>query len=221
MRRNAIRTWAMLMAILLLPLLALMAQQTSSLLLDGQQGQARVIQVQGKDYVEVDGLARITGGSLRFTENQIILTLPGSGPTTAQAGPASSAGYSRQFLNAGIETMRQILEWHTAFKTALERGYPLSGDWLGNFKRHAEAALKHAEAAASTDMDQRAFPLLTNEFNTMMEMTDHYLKIHANRDYIPLDALRNDPREKKLLACWRSLASMAASGQFVDDGSCR
>ena len=50
------------MTILLLPLLVLVAQETSALLIEGQQGQARVIQVQGKNYVEVEGLARITGG---------------------------------------------------------------------------------------------------------------------------------------------------------------
>ena len=85
MRRNAIRTSVMLVAILLLPLLVLVAQETSSLLIEGPQGQTRVIQVQGKNYVEVDELARITGGSLRFVGNQIILSLPGS-DTPAQAG---------------------------------------------------------------------------------------------------------------------------------------
>ena len=64
---------AILAAILLLPLLVLVAQQKSSLVIDGPQGQARVIQVQGKNYVEVDELARITGGSLHFAGSQIIL----------------------------------------------------------------------------------------------------------------------------------------------------
>lgn len=52
----------MLAAILLLPLLILAARETSSLLIEGPQGQTRVIQVQGKNYVEVNELARITGG---------------------------------------------------------------------------------------------------------------------------------------------------------------
>ncbi|HSZ03408.1 MAG TPA: hypothetical protein VK788_28190, partial [Terriglobales bacterium] len=81
MRRNAIRSSMMLVTILLLPLLVLVAQETSALLIEGQQGQARVIQVQGKNYVEVEGLAQITGGSLRFAGNQITLTLPGGGNT--------------------------------------------------------------------------------------------------------------------------------------------
>jgi hypothetical protein len=28
--------------------------------------------------------------------------------------------------------MREILEWHAALKSAIERGYPLSDEWLGN-----------------------------------------------------------------------------------------
>jgi hypothetical protein len=116
MRLNAIRTSMMLVTILLLPLLVLVAQETSALLVEGQQGQARVIQVQGKNYVEVEGLARITGESLRFAGNQIILTSPSGGntaPQTEQSAPVPrpAAGLSRPFLSARIETMREILEW--------------------------------------------------------------------------------------------------------------
>lgn len=224
MRRNAIHTSVMLVAILLLPLLILVAQETTSLLIEGPQGQTRVIQVQGKNYVEVDELARITGGSLRFVRNQIMLTLPGSGDTSLQAvqsAPTPSVGLSRPFLGAGIETMRQILEFHAALKTAIERGYPLSDVWIGNFRRQIQASLKHTEAAASTDMDQKAFPLLTNEFNTMNALTDEYVKITASRNYLAPNSLNSDSLNQKLLTCSQSLASMASSNQFVDDGSCQ
>jgi hypothetical protein len=191
MRRNAIRSSMMLVAILLLPLLVLVAQETSTLLIEGQQGQARVIQVQGKNYVEVEGLARITGGSLRFAGNQLTLTLPSSGNTVPQteqsaSAPQGAVGFSRPFLTAGIESMREILEWHAALKTGIERGYPLSDVWFGNFRRQIQSSLKQAEAAASTDMDHRALPLLTNEFNTMDALTDKYLKIVVSRDYLVL-----------------------------------
>lgn len=220
--RNTIRTSVMLVTILLLPLLVLVAQETRALLIEGQHGQASVIQLQGKNYVEVEGLARITGGSLRFAGNQMILTLPGgtnSAPQTEQSEPATAL--SRPFLSAGIETMREILEWHAALKTGVERGYPLSDVWFDNFRRQIQSSLKQTEAAASTDMDQRAFPLLTNEFNTMDTLTDKYLKISANRDYLAPNALNSDPIDQKLLTCWQSLASMASSNQVVDDGSCQ
>jgi len=224
MRRNTIRTSMMLVTILLLPLLVLAAQEASALLIEGQQGQTRVIQVQGKNYVEVDELARITGGSLRFVGNHIILTLPRSGDASSQAvqsAPAPPVGLSRPFLAAGIETMREILEWHAALKTAIERGYPLSDEWFRNFRRQIQASLKHTEAMASTDMDRKVLPLLVNEFNNMEVLTDRYLKITASRDYIAPDSLSSDPLEQKLLTCWHSLESMASSNQFVDDGSCQ
>jgi hypothetical protein len=223
MRRNAIRSSMMLVTILLLPLLVLVAQETSALLIEGRQGQARVIQVQGKNYVEVDEFARITGGSLRFVGNQIILSLPESDTQAqaAQSEPQPAANFSKPFLTGGIETMREILEWHAALKNGIERGYPLSDTWFGNYRRQIRSSLAQTQAAASTDLDQKAFPLLANEFNTMNALTDKYLKIAGSRDYLAPNSLDSDPLNQKLLACWQSLASMASSNQFVDDGSCQ
>jgi hypothetical protein len=221
MHRHVIWRSGMLLVIVLLPLLFLVAQQTSSLLVDGPLGQARVIQVQGKNLVDVDEFARITGATLRFNGTQIILTLPSSADISSHPAAAPSGGLSKPFLTAGIETMREILEWHAALKTAIERGYPLSDEWLGNFRRQIQSSLKHTEAAASTDMDQQAYPLLVNEFNNMEALTDRYLNITASRDYLAPDSLSNDPLEQKVLTCWRSMESMASSNQFVDDGACK
>lgn len=221
MRRYAIRSSMMLVTILLLPLLVLIAQETSALLIEGRQGQAKVIQVQGKNYVEVDEFVRITGGSLRFVGKQIILSLSGN-DAQAQAPDSAqpAAGLSKPFLTGGIETMREILEWHAALKNAIERGYPLSDTWLGNYRRQIRSSLAQTQAAASKDLDQQAFLLLTNEFNTMNDLTDKYLKIAVSRDYLAPNSLDSDPLNQKLMTCWQSLASMASSNQFVDDGSC-
>ncbi len=221
--RKTIRTSVVLLTILLLPLLVIVAQETSALLIEGQQGEARVIQVQGKNYAEVEALSRITGGSLRFAGNQIVLTLPSGANVTPHADQSARAR-PLPFLGpsaAGIETMREILEWHAALKNGIERGYPLSDVWFGHFRRQIQSNLKQAEAAASTDMDQRALPLLTNEFNTMDALTDKYLNIAASRNYLAPDALNSDLLEQKLLTCWQSLASTASSNQVVDDGSCQ
>jgi hypothetical protein len=223
MGRKAIRI-STLLAVLLLPLLILVAQQTNVLLIDGKDGQAGVIQVRGKNYVALDELTRITGGSLRFAGNQIVLTLPGSGTTSSlrvQLASEPAVSYSREFISAGIETMREILEWHAALKTAIERGYPLSEEWIGYYRRKIESSMKHLEAVASTDLDRKAVPLLANEFSNMSALTDKYLKITASRDYLARNSLSSDPLEQRVLACWQSLSSMASSNQFVDDGSCQ
>lgn len=219
MSRKAIRI-SMLLALLALPSLVLVAQQTSVLLIDGKEGQASVIQVQGKNYVAVDELTRVTGGSLRLAGNRLVLTLPPSG-TASPSSSAPPVGYSREFVSAGIETMREILEWHAALKTAIERGYPLSDEWIGYYRRKIESSLKHLEAVASTDLDRKAVPLLANEFGNMAALTEKYLKITASRDYLPRNSLSQDPLEQRILTCWQSLSSMASSNQFVDDGSCQ
>jgi len=221
---NAIRVPVMLVSLLLAPLLVLLAQETTSLLIEGPKGNAKLIQVDGKTYVDVEGLARITGGSLRFVGNEIVLTLPSGGEISTKADlPAQQPpmGLSKPFLTSGIETMREILEWHAALKNGIERGYPLSDTWFGNYRRQVQANLKQTEAAASTDLDLKAFPLLANEFNTMNELTDKYLKIAGSREYYSPYSLNTDPLDQKLLRCWQSLTSMASSNQFVDDGACQ
>ena len=64
-----IRTSILLLAILLLPLLMLVAHETSGLLIEGQQGEARVVQVQGKTYVEVQGMRGSQAD--RYTSSEI------------------------------------------------------------------------------------------------------------------------------------------------------
>ena len=227
MQRNGNRTTpAKVATILLLPALVLTmaAQQVTSLIVAGQQGQAKVLQVQGTNYVEVNGLARITGGALSFSGNQIVLTLPASGGESSAAPEAASApaaGLSTHFLNAGIEAMSQVREWHAALKNAVEHSYPLGADWLGSFRAQAQQALRLAGVAASTDQDRKAFQLLTNEFNNMNKLSDKYLQMTANMNYLAPDAISNDPLDSRLVACAHSLASMASARQFVDDGSCQ
>ena len=211
----------LLIAILPVPFLVMVAEQMTSLLIDGPQGEAKLIQVQGKNCVEIGELARITGGSLRFVGNQVFLTLPASADVSLHTETTSQpAGLSKPFLSAGIETMREILEWHAALKNGVERGYPLSDPWFGNYRRQIQSSLKHTEAAATTDTDRNALPLLVNEFNNMGALTDKYLKTTTNRDYIAPDSLNSDPLDQKVLACWRSMEWMASSNQFVDDGAC-
>ena len=218
--------WLVLAGILVTSVLAvtLVAQQITSLSVNGQSGQAQVVQLQGRNYVDVNGLTRILNGSISFNGNQIVLTLGGGGSgggDSQAAPPPQQQGLSKEFLNAGIEAMSQVREWHAALKNAVEHSYPLGADWLGSFRAQAQQALRLAGVAASTDQDRKAFQLLTNEFNNMNKLSDKYLQMTANMNYIAPDAIANDPLDARLIACGHSLASMASTRQFVDDGSCQ
>jgi hypothetical protein len=228
MQTNSTGKWWTLATLLTVPALALTlaAQQTSSLLISGQQGSAKVIQVQGRNYVEVEGLAKLTNGSLSFKGNQIVLTLPGSDgtpppPTDANAAPAPPAGFSKDFLNAGIEAMAQVREWHTALRTAIERGLPLAQDWLGAYAANARQTLRLASVAINTDSDKDAYPFLASQFNNVKNLSDKYVAMAQSMNYIAPNSLQSDPLEQKIQTCSHALSTMASSLQVVDDGSCQ
>lgn len=193
------------------------AQKNKTFVINGHPGEVAVIERDGHAYVEIEALARMTNGSLSFNGNQIILTMPVGAPVTAQA---SSSGFTKDFIRAGIEEMAAIREWRSTLRNAVQRGYPVTEDWIDGYRARAEQSLRLVSLAATTDSDKNAFQLLSNEFNNMKKLSDRFLEAEKSRTYISHESLNNDPLDQKILNCARSLAAMAASGQFSDNGSC-
>jgi hypothetical protein len=216
------KTWQVLAALSIPAVLAvsLWAQQTSQLTIAGQSGSAKVIQVDGRNYVEVEGLARLTNSSMSFSANQIVLTMPGAN-ADASASAAPAPGFSKDFVGAGIEAMSQVREWRAALRNAIQHSYPLNADGLAAYRDQARTALRLASVAVNTPADQSLLPFLTNEFNNMQQLSDKYLQIAQSLTYIEPNALDSDPLDQKIRTCAHSLASMATTNQFVDDGSCQ
>jgi hypothetical protein len=88
------------------------------------------------------------------------------------------------------------------------------------YRGQAATNLRLANVAASTDSDRNAFQLLSNELDNMQKLSNKILAARKNMNYISRDGLKDDPLHQQILSCARSPASMAASGQFQDDGSC-
>jgi hypothetical protein len=203
-------------ALLLAPGLAQAPKQSDTLVVNGYSGQAPVIQVKNGSYVEVASLARLTGGSIKFQANQIILTLP---PSVEKASPPQS-GFSQGFLRAGIEEMTVIREWRIAIVNAIQNNYAVMEDWVAGYRRTADSKSALASAAAVTEADKNGLSLLRNEFNNMQAFSDKYLELHKTLTYTSPDSLDNDPLNQQVLNCARGLASMAAGGQFQDVPEC-
>jgi hypothetical protein len=216
-------TWWTIGALLALSALALTlaAQQSSSLVVSGQQGTAKVVQLQGHNYVDIEGLARLTNGTISFKGNQIVLNLPGTGASASATAPQPPPGFSKDFLSAGIEAMTRVREWHAALRTAIERGVPLGTGWLDTYQAQAQDSLRLASAAINTDSDKSAYPILVSEFNTMKNLNDKYVGMTKSMDYIDPSSLQSDPLDQKLVACGHSLSAMASARQFIDDGICQ
>jgi hypothetical protein len=226
MQKNLFRTWMMLTAILALPCLALSqsGQQNSTLVVSGQPGQATVVQINGRSFVDIESLARLVNGSLSFAGNQTVLTLPGSAaseaPTAPPANPPPVPGFSKDFVKAGIEEMSTIREWRSVIVSAIQNSYPINATGLAAYSAAATKYLRLTSLAISTDSDRSAFQLLSNELDNMQMLSNKVVAKARAMEYMAPNYLDDNALNQQILSCARSLASMASSNQFVDDGSC-
>jgi len=219
------RSLAKLTILLALPAAAMAqtAQQAGTLIVAGQTDQAPVVRINGKAYVDIESLARITHASVRFQGSQTILTLPGSAGAgaPAPAGPAvKPQQLSESYLSAEIEALTGLREWRAALVNAIQNNYPVTNAWVDPLRRGADAKLQLAIAAATSDSDQKAVELLRNEFGNMQQGSDQFLALHAKASNIPPDTFDNNPADQKILSCAHALASMASTKQFQDEPSC-
>jgi hypothetical protein len=231
MRRTLSVTPFILLPLAIIPAIALSqaAQTPQTLVINGLPGQLEIVPLNGRSYVDVEALARVTNGSLSFSGNQITLTLPGGGnspaqastPPSAPANTAPNSDFSKSFMRAGIEQMTMIREWRTALDNAIQNGFPITADWLSAYRAQATTALRLTFVAISTDGDRNAYRLLNSEFENMKLLSNNYVALRQSMQFIAPDSLASDPLNQKILNCGHSLSAMAANGQFVDDGSCQ
>lgn len=207
--------------------------KTRTLIINGQATQVSVIQEKGHFYIDLDALANALNGSLSYSATAVALSVPmvsadAASSAIVRPSPAvapqldapSSPGFSQAFLAAGIEQMSTLREWHTALATAIENGIPISASFLGPYRAKAATNLRLAMASATTLSDRSAYQLMDNEFQNMAKLSDKYIKLRTSLTYVAPNALESDDLNQRIIACGHSLGAMAASGQFVDDGSC-
>ena len=221
MRAIAHSRWLTLVGLVIAQGLALpqVNQPAETLVVSGHSGQAPVTRINGGSYVAVDALARLMSGSLAYQGSQIVLTVPAAG-APLPAGQPANPGFSKDFLKASIETMSDIREWRSALLNAVENGYPVKDAWMDNYRAQAAKNLHLASIAVTTPSDRDALRLLSKEFDHMQELGNKILAARKNLNYITPASVKKDPLDQKILNCARSLAAMAASGVFQDDGSC-
>jgi len=195
-------------------------QQSTTLLIMGRSGDAPLLQVNGKSYVEIETLARLAQGTLSFKANQVTLTLSPAASGVPASAPPVKQGFSRAFIQAGIEEMSLIREWQIAIVSAVQNNAPLSEDWMSQHRRLADKNLALASAAISTDDDRSGFALIPAELGNMQKLSDRYLAMRKQSSFISPDAFDSDPLELQILSCARGFVSMTASREFQDQPSC-
>src|ERR1017187_858513 len=195
-------------------------QNGSAFIITGHAGEAQLLQVNGKSYVEIQTLARMTQGTLSFKANRTTLTLPPSASVAAASVPPGKVGFSTAFVQASIEELSVIREWRIAIVSAVQNNIPLSVEWASAQHRQADKNLALASAAISTDDDRSAYALLSAEFNNMQKLTDLYLAIRTQSMAMSPDKFDNAPLEEQILNCARGFVSMTESHEFQDLAAC-
>jgi len=202
--------------------------QNRNLVVNGKSGEAAVVQINNRTYVDLETLVRIANGSLGFQGSQITLVLPGSSASSS-APPqpeqtASNIGLTRNFMIAGIETIAQMRAWASTMANAIEHGYGVTESWAADNRGKAAISLSQASASASTDADRDALALLTNEFHSVETWSNELVEAKKNMDTAKYSmsegALRNEPLSQKIINCGRFLGMMLGSAEFKDDPSC-
>ena len=193
-------------------------QKYSMLTIAGHPGEAPLIQVNGKSYIDTESLAQLSQGTLSFKANRVILTLPVTEPEVPV--PHVATGFSSGFTRAGIEELSVIREWRIAIVYAVQHNTPASVDWIAAQHRLAEKNLSLASSAASTDDDRSAYPLLSSEFNNMQNLSEHYIVVRAQSSFISPDTFNSSPLEDQILRCARGFVAMTESHELQDQPAC-
>ena len=217
-------------AVLLMVAMAMAQSQgeREALSVQGYQGQASVIRYQGRVFVDVQDLARITKGSLSFSENRIILTLAPNDTSEPAHDTARKYGFSPAFTRAAIEAMASIREWGGTLQVVVENGYPVGKATAGNsiraYEGRAADSIALAAAAASTESDYRGLELLRNEFNNLRAWAESFVDARNEMRAVNLTTsehpLKDDDEAQKMMHCGQFLAQMFAGGTFEDDAAC-
>lgn len=123
-----------------------------------------------------------------------------------------------------METIALMREWASPLAYAIQNGYPVTENWVANYREQAAHGLRLASVAATTDADRGALQLLTNEFEAVREWSNKLVEarksMNTGQYSVSANALRDDPLSQKIVACGRFLAPMLASGNIQDDPSC-
>jgi hypothetical protein len=191
------------------------------LLVNGKNTGVTVLQADGRFYVDVETLARITRGTVTVEPTQVILTIPRANSDVSS--PQSSDELSKEFVSAAVVALAEMKEWKGALATMITYGLAIDGSWAQTYREQAETSLTQASAAASTNGDRSALQLLSNEFAHLAKWESDVLadrKALNGAETVSANGLQDDPALAKISNCGRFLNKMLVSRTFADNSSC-
>jgi hypothetical protein len=207
---------------------AQMSEESRTLVINDRSDKVVVLESGDKTYIDLKRLVQIGHGSVAYEGNRIVLTI--SCPETnssvrgAETEPTPTTKLSREFAKAAIEEISLMREWASTLANAVQNGYPVTDNWVANYRAQAQSGLAMASSAVSTDADRNALGLLRHEFESVQEWSNKLLEARKSMNTakyaLSPGELHNDPLSQKIVSCGHFLGQMLASGDFQDDPSC-
>lgn len=199
--------------------------QTQRLSVDGHSGDVAIVRQNGHVFVDIEDLARVTGGSITSENDRIIFTLPRE--SSEQSEPTPS-GFSPEFRKAAIEAMASMREWAGIAMITVQNGYPVENNMAGNtmvaLQDHAAERIALASVAASTESDKQGLELLRTEFDNAKAWSDRFIQARSSLSAANMTmtegSFKDDEDAQKIIRCGRFLAQMFAGDKFQDDVAC-
>jgi len=223
MKKSFVLRRAVLGGIVLLFAGVLVAQRTADrkLIVNGKTASAGALQIEGHSYVDIEILAQVTNGSVKFEPSQIVLTIPSAASEMVSAQDEEKL--SKGFASAAIETLAEMKEWRGALGALVTYGLAVDGKWAQIYRQRVETSLEQANVAASTDSDRNALRLLSTQFANLAKWEGVVTAERQNLDgsrTVAANSLRNDPVLQKFSSCGKFLSVMLGSGVFSGNSNC-
>lgn len=192
------------------------------LFINGKSTNVAVLQLNGHSYIDVETVAQITNGSVKFGPNQVALTIPNTDFDTGSQQDSARL-LSKDFASSAISTVAEMKEWKGTLGTLVKFGLAVDDSWAQVYHERVQESLQQTSIAASTNADRSALQLLNNQFANLARWESVVIAERQNlngaRTVAP-DSLQNDPVLAKFSNCGRFLIGMLGSGIFADNPSC-
>jgi hypothetical protein len=191
------------------------------LVINGKSTDVALLQVDGHSYIDIETVAQITNGSVKFEPNQVALTIPNA--NIDENSPQDTTRLSKDFASSAISTVAEMKEWKGTLGTLVKFGLAVDDSWAQIYRERAQLSLDQTSVAASTNADRNALQLLDTQFANLAKWESVVIAerndLNGARTVAP-DSLQSDPVLTKFSNCARFLGGMLGSGFFADNPSC-
>ncbi len=206
-------------------MLAQVVQDGGKLVVRGYEGEASIVRVDGRAFVDLQALAQITGSSMSFERGRFVLTLPSAEtPAPSPTVEPVSSGFSRPFMVAGIEALASMREWGSTLVITIRNGFPV-GNAINPYRARAAEKVQMAAAAATTEDDRSGLELLRQELTNVQAWSNKLVEARNSMSAANLamseNALQQDPMFQSIVSCGQHLGQMFGSGSFQPAEECR